>query len=475
LLVGAWTSWGCEEEVSDAPCVRNSDCAGGNQLCIDGRCEVECAEARDCDAGERCEEGACVSDARLCRTSDDCVFGEECRLGECVKVDGYCERNADCPEGQACRGDLAQCVDVEPSNNNPNNSDPNNANNSDPPECSVDGDCDEGERCRDGACEPECAQDADCGQGRVCDRGRCEEEPEPPECSVDGDCAEGERCRDGSCGPECGQDADCGVGRVCDRGRCEDEPEVDPCGGRCTASEECCEGACVLRGQCGGPPPTCTEQPLLCLESQECCEGECVSRGTCGVEAPNYWDTCARASECSSELCLGAGASGRCTQLCSVREDCPQSPSSLCIQNYHVQGQAGAAGLCYADDTGQSCTSADGCFDGLCIGRLTGQGGVVRQCTIRCERASDCRVGLVELPYGCGPISFDQGNVSNVCTPLGQTCSGANSADQCFTGICLTDDQTNVGYCSTWCVDDGNCPSGWGCLELAPEQFVCVQ
>lgn len=69
-------------------------------------------------------------------------------------------------------------------------------------ECTVDGDCDGGEVCRNGECreaeEAECETDDDCGESEACIEGECEE-IEEPECAVDSDCGEGQVCLEGEC------------------------------------------------------------------------------------------------------------------------------------------------------------------------------------------------------------------------------------------------------------------------------------
>ncbi len=431
-------------------CVRNSDCDQG-ATCVEGECRVECVEDRDCSGGLSCQEGSCVELVRTCRQDDDCVFGEVCSNGECVKRDDYCERTRDCPEGQVCMADEARCVGID-------EPDP----------------------------DPECLRNSDCPEGESCEAERCVEDEPEPECRLDSDCPEGERCAAEMCIPECAEDRDCSDGELCDRGRCIEDPDANNNTGQtctqnpalCDASQECCEGTCVARGQCG-PPPTCIEQPSLCNANQECCEGTCVVRGQCGGNQTNYWDICTARAQCDTELCLGDAmtGNGHCTEMCTTRTDCPQLPNSLCIQNYHniTQNSPEASNLCFADDTGSACTGPESCFDQLCMVRVNEFSQPDQRCTVRCQFSSDCLPG-----YGCGPITFGAGGqqaVINVCTPLGSTCSGIGeaAANQCFTGVCLTDDQTNSGYCTSFCSDNGQCPLGWNCTNVGGQAQVCVR
>ncbi|MEO1271671.1 MAG: hypothetical protein AAFX99_26570, partial [Myxococcota bacterium] len=175
------------------------------------------------------------------------------------------------------------------------------------------------------------------------------------------------------------------------------------------------------------------------------------------------------------ELCLG-GASGHCTQRCSFRTDCPQAPvSSLCIQNYHlvtqVNGGNALVGLCFEDDTGESCnpSAPDNCFDGLCVGRQFNSQG---QCSIRCQSATDCRPG-----YACGPKEFainGQPQVVNVCVPVGEFCqgTGAEAAEFCFSSFCAAGDN-NRGFCTTLCSSAASCPEGWSCIPAGDGVGFC--
>lgn len=79
----------------------------------------------------------------------------------------------------------------------------------------------------------------------------------PPECVVDGDCDDFERCVDGMCVPECVMDADCADGQTCEANRCVDPP---PAPGTCAAplpvGLEAVDGVTlgdgVVQGSCGG-------------------------------------------------------------------------------------------------------------------------------------------------------------------------------------------------------------------------------
>lgn len=462
-----------------------------------------CVRDSDCPDENLCRQGRCAESA-TCRTDDDCFYGEECQQAACVRVEGYCERNGDCPSGRACERETRMCVVddgacgtdadcfrsevCERGSCVPDSADTCDADADCPrdqecvrsrceplPECRVDGDCADGQQCEDGGCVdgPECTRDSDCDDAEVCDAGLCS----PADgCRTDRDCTRGEICDGGACSVGCREDAECDRAFVCEAGQCVPEganngnPTCTDDPGVCTPNQECCAGECVTRGQCN---MTCNDDPLLCSQSQECCDGSCVARGQCGPD--DYWDICAAGSDCQTELCLGDPRTlqGHCTARCALRGDCPQSPASLCIQSYHLVAQNGGnafVGLCYEDDSTQRCTTADDCFDGLCIGRILGQQADF-VCSARCRAASDCLPGLA-----CGPKDFEidgQTVPINVCLPIGDACTG--DPDACYSGTCVTDDN-NRGYCTTFCTRDNDpaCPSGWSC-DAVDGGRICVR
>jgi hypothetical protein len=154
---------------------------------------------------------------------------------------------------------------------------------------------------------------------------------------------------------------------------------------------------------------------------------------------------------------------------------------SLCISQTNIitnqQGGNQLIGLCFADDTGTPCNpqEANSCFDGVCIDRLINNNVLEGRCTLRCLSSSDCAPD-----HACGAKLFNvdgQTQVLNVCIPVGDFCEGTgpNAADQCFSGVCLTDDMdNNRGYCSSFCTNDSLCPSSWECVSVDAENSVCL-
>lgn len=458
---------------------------------------VTCERDADCPDGNLCRQGQCAETV-TCRTDDDCFYGEECQQGACVRLENYCERNGDCPDGQACERETRMCVADEGDCSDDNDcfrgevcdrgacvpegdaecEDDDDCRSDEEcvrgmcealPDCRVDGDCRSDEICDNGECiqEEACTRNSDCDDDEVCEAGNCVSDDG---CRADRDCPRGAICDGGACIEGCREDGDCDRGLVCEGGSCvqdqanngnptcDDEPDL------CSPNEECCDGVCVTRGDCNNNE-TCTENPGLCQPSQECCEGLCVERGECGPD--DYWDICGARADCSSELCLGDPRTmqGHCTERCTFRDDCPQVPASLCIQSYHNVAQNGGnafVGLCYEDDSTDTCRTADDCFDGICIGRIVQQQADFI-CSIRCRSADDCLPGLA-----CGPKEFEINGQTvpiNVCLPVGAACSG--DPDTCYSGTCVTD-ENNRGYCTTFCSQDNDpvCPEGWACTAV---------
>lgn len=468
------------------PCNLNSDCANPEATCVAGECRVDCVEDRDCAEGEICEMSLCISGAIPCRGDEDCTFNQECVQGLCVEIEGFCERNRDCPDGQACSGRTFRCISTSGRGGDCTDDldcfadelcisercEPRSTN-----ECARNSDCNDAEICLEGRCAPECVEDRDCGSGEVCDGGECVADP-----------GGGAVCGNGAC--EQGEDTqncpgDCQAAPVCGNGVCEQGETAQSCPGDCQMGPVCGNGVCdqgettqSCPGDCqaqGG----CLDNPGLCTPAEECCEGTCVARGQCVAE--DYWDVCGARAECSSMLCLGDPNTGigHCTERCGSRADCPQQPASFCISPQQIitnqpRGNE-LIGLCFADDTGVSCNplAPNNCFDGVCVDRRINN-QVSGQCTLRCQVASDCLPG-----YGCGPRAFDvEGNteVINVCLPVGTACQGVGSeaADQCHSGVCLTDDENNnQGVCSVFCIGQGSCPTGWACQTIG-ESSVCL-
>jgi hypothetical protein len=82
----------------ESPCRTDDDCAS-REACTCGRCTVQyCTSASDCDRGRVCTFGERRCDV-ACADASACAAGEECRNGVCR---GRCETSAECQLGEVC-------------------------------------------------------------------------------------------------------------------------------------------------------------------------------------------------------------------------------------------------------------------------------------------------------------------------------------------------------------------------------------
>ena len=126
----ALTAAGCPKSYPD--CDDDRICASRGEVCVQERC-------RQCRDDSQC--------AKL----DACMT---CQANACVKRPGCCKSDLDCPDG----------------------------------------------RCLDGMCGPQCALNSDCPDGERCVGGKCSAKTG---CSSDSECPAGLKCKDGGCTTAC--------------------------------------------------------------------------------------------------------------------------------------------------------------------------------------------------------------------------------------------------------------------------------
>ena len=100
----------------------------------------------------------------------------------------------------------------------------------DEPECTVNSDCENDEKCDKGLCilreDFDCREDRDCELGELCSGGQCTTTEDQPECFFNSDCEDKEECKNGLCtslmpdGAECLVNSDCGTNQVCQNLQC---------------------------------------------------------------------------------------------------------------------------------------------------------------------------------------------------------------------------------------------------------------
>jgi hypothetical protein len=382
--------WGC----GDDPCNADADCDGG-QFCQSGDCVTLCDRNEDCTNGRICERGICAVPQR-CGDSGDCSFGSVCEEGICIEQPVECFSASDCPPNfRCCEGACYQPGTAAPACDG----------------CESDRDCTNGYFCDEsGVCQDE---------SDVADDAEPDTRPDTPEDvapdtapDVEPDtAADTEPDTQPDTQPDAGPDVEPDAVPDAEPDTVPDaEPDaVDECEGRddgqlgerCTARDDCCNGLCF-----GNPD---------------------AGRGVCT-------DTCD-----SYRACNPVGGGG--DELFCYRELALDEP------------------LCALTDYLDTCRGSSDCVDGRCLVSTRGNG-----CSYRCATTADCPSGSA-----CGAVAFsdDASEFSEfVCVPIGATpCSGPSD---CLSGTCLMDDETFESFCSTICnpTDPNACPSPFACTEL---------
>lgn len=224
-------------------CSETKACEGG-LVCVENAC-VPCRLDRECGRTELCHPidrlcvmRPCFGDA--CVVHDDCDLGEFCVQGLCLSAsephpDGCgvvsCADGEACNEGQRC--DRTNFVCEEDLG------------------CEADDDCSPDERCHvdsgrcEAACTPETAEEK-CGLLRVCHDGACVDCTEDAHCGPGLACdAVAKQCRSLF---SCASNRDCELPQVCNRrtGQCTSDPGPCRSNDDCAADELCSptSGAC---------------------------------------------------------------------------------------------------------------------------------------------------------------------------------------------------------------------------------------
>jgi hypothetical protein len=213
----------CSSCPADCGCGCGESCMGGKckftacdeRVCGDDGCDGSCG---DCDEGEVCSNGACVSEDLPYCGDEVCDETEDC---------ASCHQDCGCGCGESCVD--AACAFTA---------------------CA-------GRECGDDGCDGSCG---DCPPNNICDNGRC--------VWLDGcgneACEPGEHC--GNCPADCG----CGCGETCYEDTCKFTACLnrdcgdDGCGGSCGTCEisDECANACDALGRC-----------VPALQEEELCDG----------------------------------------------------------------------------------------------------------------------------------------------------------------------------------------------------------
>lgn len=340
----------CEHNFVDEPCDRGCDdatgvcrgdpCAGvacntppsgcffAAGMCDGGACEYMvnnagvCDDNKACTTGDRCEEGTCVGDQRVCETPPEalCIDAMTRRFwnpqGTCNQTSGACEymqQDQQCPfgcEDGACRGDPCAGIVCDTPPNAQCYAPTGTCSGGMCQYTTVTGNCDDGDACTTAdACNAgTCAGTpmvcstppaATCTNGTTlqtfamngtCNNGTCEYTPTSIVCDDNDACTTGDFCNAGAC--RSGAMANCGDGNACTADMCD---PVAGCnntpvsGGACTTTSARCPTGSCSAGTC---LPTAG---VTCLATYEIClglfeqdvAGVCTAAGQCVVtQAP---------------------------------------------------------------------------------------------------------------------------------------------------------------------------------------------
>lgn len=442
------------------PCFNNLDCPERTRCLLDATLglnvclPVELGMGEDCSraGAPQCQSGICIFDenttgwcsvscdaddqcpmAYTCQPDEQCVWA--CRQPSTPPPGNLCEWDADCPDDRVCvpiwnqstEQWQARCVEKLPCSL---------------PAGSKCGELDQ-QRCFSGICTSEgyctskCLADYQCPVSFLCTGHQQTLSPGLPEASY------------GGCSPR--NMAKFGPGQACPGG-----------------NEDCLSGMC-LDGMQYGPISVCS---LSCVPGEaECPDGFICSElgdnmyactaalpgGQCGQD-----DDCGNGEICRLDpmgvpFCGAPNSEGeQAGQPCSNPVDCL---SGICLPE----------GLCSA-----LCISAQNCWDGAwCYPRswFRDDGRVVWEslCSpdpgsmLPCRKDDDCTGDEICRP---GSNEFGKG-LSGRCSSPGlgvsfwQPCENSR---QCSNGVCVS-----LGFCSSLCEQDLDCPDGYTCAEMEVE------
>jgi hypothetical protein len=325
--------------------------------------------------------------------------------------------------------------------------------------------------------------DADSGAGGPtvhCHIAACE----GPECTVDGDCDDGnacngdETCSGGSC--QAGTPLDCNDGDVCTDDSCDPASgcvytdNTNPCddGDICTESDQCSAGVCDgVEKDCSALDGACVEG--VCNPASGACQASNLPAGT----------SCSDGDPCTDpDQCDGAGLCAPGPDICGECEtpdDCPsgnacQTPT--CVDN--VCGFDDIPDCCLTD---AQCDDSDICTTDACVGNTCDHTPVAPR---SCYTGPAGTEGVGICTGGTQSCSNDEwGACEGEVTPGTEVCDAAKLDEDCngSQNEGCTCDEGDTMPCGT---DEGECVAGtqtcdstgtWGECEgaIGPATEIC--
>jgi len=334
--------------------------------------QVECCSEYDCQPGELCVDGSCVSRSTPTPCPNECCGDEDCADGFMCDADGSCKcsteccADSDCNEGFTC-DENGNCVAECPN------------------ECCADSDCKEGFICDENGncvaeCPNECCADSDCKDGFICDEnGNCVAEC-PNECCADSDCDEGFTCDENGnciadCPTDCCSDEDCGDGFMCNAdGVCE-------CSSECCVDDDCDNGLTCVDGGC--------KCPNDCCSNDDCPNGWTCDAGSCSCPTE-----CCSDDDCHGELTCNADGNCQCPNECCSDDDC--EGDYICNDD----GTCEPKGECGLD---RPCDLANGVCDEQPYTTCEWCNFEDNSCNPGCETDDNCGQNMICANHICNP------------------------------------------------------------------------
>jgi len=404
------------KQVGDA-CLNAGDCCTGvcNGTCQSlpgGTCKVtgqQCGNDTECCSGS-CDNGSCVAVLGCHPYNDVCTFDGQCcsfqctiptgatagrcfqASGGCVGAGNPCGRSSDCcsrvcadfGNGMACQ----PTIGCRPQGDNCTPA-------GDPQACCGSATCQTDHTCNNGtACR---------GAGMICGKpmtllpdgglGPCAKLPGTNTCyttNQETNCCDSVKIggNEYMCRVDVGGVPRCfgGLSGTCPFGYTGDPPCCIAAGNACDFNDQCCNGLpCTIGAdggrQCVNPQSSCRPLGNACDGPNQCCTGtECLPSSEIGMvcQVPQDGGTtcsgndagCTSPSTCCSGYCTAnhCGPPPPCEPQggnCSSNADCCSNPPLTC-----VLGSGSTTGTCQPNTggcglIGQSCTSANGCCNGL--------------------------------------------------------------------------------------------------------------
>jgi hypothetical protein len=438
----------------EIPCSSNTDCFVGDdfvEACLlenedgaydpaaDGLCSnQECRGARDCEAGQICQDGICYNGTAgplSCTCREECPLGEACLFGECRAPLASCDTDCQCPVGSVCNeGGRCEVAVADPC-------------------ASIV--CPEGETCVGGVCEGGTVAGCDppCAPGESCDEttNTCISDLGAlcSPCAEDADCgANGNLCvpigpGGNVCGLGCGTQADCPESYVCRAPGPGLPNQCLPLGGQCGG---CMTTGCPDGQFCDPNELTCTAYAAACepCNVDIACAGDAICANVagarvcvalCGDDAP-----CDAGYECGDsgrpDVRACVPTAGSCDGSSGCPNECPESspfqdPNDCTCDDCRTTADCPDGNVCNSANQcvrdGAACGSAADCPGGYC------QGGVC----VDCLTPADCAGDDICLDGACAPCPC----------PEGQSCD-------------------SVGNCVE-VADPSTCTSDVDCLRIA--------